>query len=556
MKKLFLCFFMLSSAMAFNLQAQTYTEYKQGANYWGGAYVPPVWTKTYNYNLKDYNIKPPSTPSSTSYSSGSSSSSSGTTYTTKQSKWAAIIDRAANFYDPELAAWKKAVKDAQTKAMVEEYAKNLNTAIFYFNKGGFMLCHNTLRITLPQIFHKTVDKNKNEDEAIQYVDKYRNTIYLYIYLSAVKCGFLNEAASVYNVDLGKGQDYDDPAKLEITKPYPLTGKYYHCLDTTKLATQYNFSKYSVKQRFLADLYLVELFCAMDRKEEANTLFKRVLDFYIPKVEDVRPFLPQIAINRFYTGNVKEAEKLLEYYWNGTESYSARLNILNELIENQSFQKKWSQASYPEGYEFIKKNYLFIDSLVKSRNLKILEYDEKNTYTLFAERGNDVDSYIKLATPVFEGPLEERYTRKGDTSVYRIDYSVFTSRVEFYLVALLKEGDKEGIKNTLQRVYEVSQKAAALIRTDEDRRIKESESSRIRWYLHYSIKADPLRNALWFFDMPNFVKAGGAKYLKEAANPLLKEMSLFTKEEFSTNTSFIESWGVKPKFLKSRKYPDN
>ncbi|TZF84006.1 hypothetical protein FW774_11210 [Pedobacter sp. BS3] len=553
MRKLFLCFLTFSLVIAINLQAQTYTEYKQGANYWGGAYVPPVWTKTYDYNLKAYNIKTPSTPSSTSYSSGSPASSPGTTYV-KKSRWS-FLDQEIDY---EWAARQKAFRNAKAKEMAEEYGRTLNRAIEYFNKGAFIPCYNTLRVTLPKTLDKEVAENNNYDEAIQYIDQYRNTIGLYIFLSGVKYGHLSDAAYYYNTFLSKGRDYDDPAKLESDKPYPLTGKYYHCLDTTKLAIQYNFNKYLAKERFLADLYLVELFCAMGRKEEANTLFKRVLDFYIPKVEDVHPFLPQIAINHFYTGNVKEAEKLLEYYWNGTESYSARLNILNELIINHNFPEKWSRASYPEGYEFIKKNYLFIDSLVKSRNLKIFEYNEKNTYTLFAERGNDVDSYIKFAKPVFEGSLEEQYTRKGDTSVYRIDYSVFNSRVEFYLTALLKKGDIEGIKTTLQRVYDVSQKAAALIRTDEDRRIKESKDSKIgmSWWMYYSIKADPLRNALWFFDMPNFVQAGGAKYLREAAEPLLKEMSAFTEKEFSINTHFIESWGVKPKFMKSRKYPSD
>ncbi|MBL0055572.1 MAG: hypothetical protein IPP31_05145 [Chitinophagaceae bacterium] len=536
------------------LQGQSLSVTKTGPNTWGGPYVPPKWTKSYDIPLKTYNINVQPATSRTSQSSGSRGGYSSGSYE-KKSRWSVTTSNI----DYEGMERARQYRDAKAKETAVEYGKKLNEAIAYFNMGMYRICYNTITRVLRMITSQASKTNNNWDEIYTQISKYDNVRNYYEYLSAVKCGVSNLAVLGYNGGFTPNDYYNyyDPNKPDISKLLPFESRYYFFLDNVNANKRPGFSTYTIRQRFLADLYLVELLANLNKKEDGKRIFSSVLDFYLPRIDSMDAFLPQIAINHFYLGNVEEAGNLLEYYWNDTEDYSERLRILNELVnidDGLLSKNEWSRAKNPEQYAFVKRNYQFLDSIIYGRNLTVNDYNNYVKYRLYVERGDEADLFIQAVEPRMQAPMDSQF--------YSRDYNWYSIRnndVELYLMALLHKGDKEKIRETLARITEVAMKQKNIFLAKVDAGLKRIEDYRhapqVYWKAYYGEKLQPASRALDLFKMKRFAQNGGEKYLREAAKPFLEELSEYTEEEYGFGVGSLEEVGLKPRFLKKRKYPE-
>ena len=545
--------FAVAILLSFQLTAQNITITRTGQNTWGGAYVPPVWTKTYDFTLKKYNITTSPTRSSSTSSSGSGSS--GSVSYVKKSKWSFT----SNSIDYEAIERAKAYRTEKAKLTAIEYGQKLNDAIWYYHQGGHRFAHNMLNGSLRLIVRKDAKEYENWDEVYEQLRKYEDVVNYYRFLAAAKCGLVEDAVMKYNLAMTTDDSYEyfPNQKLPpIDKLYPLTEGSYYFLDKNG-TNRRGFKKYTIRERFLADLILVECLVDQQRRDEAKKVFQQVLDFYLPKIDTVETFLPQIAINHFYLGNVEEANDLFEYYWNSTESYDDRMNILNELVaidKGLFIKNKWNRASDPEQYAFVRKNYFFLDSIISIKKPGVF-FSDWFAYRLFVERGNETDPFIELMEVKLNKPFDSLYYNASGGS-----YNMGNETVEMYLAALLKKGDKEKIRQTLAKLTTLASKIRDQKKLRVEDELKGNEEYRqypdIYWGAYYRTQARPAVEGLYLFRLMQFHKEGGGKYLREAAKPFLDELSDYTEKEWPTSflTVELEQCGLRPDFRKRRNNP--
>ncbi|HLO81743.1 MAG TPA: hypothetical protein VK166_12330 [Chitinophagaceae bacterium] len=528
--------------------AQVYTETKTGANTWGGPYVPPVWTKSYDMTLKTYNINVKPATSQVTPNTGGGSSISGYV---KKSKWN-IGSFSSIDYERDLA--REQYRDTKAREAAVEYGKQLDQAILYFNAGAYLICYNIITRILPLISRKEVKENDNSDELYGHLAKFYKVVQYYEYMSKVKVGVSDNAMLLYNL-MFNPVDKSSYSVAEISKPFPYTSQFYYFLDSASAHPKPDLAQYSVKQRFLADLFFIELLADLNKKSEGRHLLRSIINYYLPKIDSMEAFIPQIALDHFYLGNVEEAESLLEYYWNESESYDARLNILNELVVGDGRVRKnnWSKATHPKEYAFVKKNYQFLDSVVRSRNLQVSVYSDDVKYALMVDRGNELDEYMAILEPTISKPFDSLYY----SARYK-NYSTYNRFVERYLMVLLRKGDKDQIRATLRKVFDVSQKSKILTQAMLDTSNYKEQFNKfpaLYWEVYYREKSQPASNSILFFVMKDFADAGGKKYLMEAAKPYMDELSNYTEKEAGFSVGDLEQCGIMPDYQKKkRNYP--
>jgi len=542
--------FLLLILIASSAEGQTRIE-KTGSNTWGGAYVPPKWVKTYDQTLKTYNINVESYRSASQSPGGTNSPSSG--YTPRKSRWASIGKEV----DYEKLEARRQHKSKQAKEISLEYAKELNNAILYYKAGVYRACYNIITRIMPAILTKSIKANDNAEEVYSNTGGYYYVKNYYEYMSGVKAGATYPAVVLYNLNLTADFDFKnsgDGKRPEVTVPYPFTPQLYYFLNSQAGSNAAGFDRYTIEERFMADLFLVELLVDIDKKNEAKNIFRSVLDFYLPRISHTEPFLRQIAINHFYLGNTEEASDLLEYYWNETASYDDRLQVLNELVVGDGFQQKnkWDRKQYPEGYAFVKQNYLFLDSIATTRQLTIPGLSEAVQYHLYVVRGKEADVYLRRISPRMQIPFDSLY---ANTHGY---FNSYNEDVERYLRVLLILGDQDKIRETLQRLAAIARKQQAYFMQQVDDNIERLDefkhAPQLYWEIWHNRKAEPTERALHLFKLEKFAQEGGKKYLREAARPFLEEAAAYTEKEFTYSASSFEDCGIKPGFLKNRDYP--
>lgn len=588
MKKIF--FFVVMIAIFYEIKSQTYTIFKTGANTWGGTYVPPIWSKTYNFSITPYqspNLKTGNTgTTSSSYSGSPITRLSGYG---KKNKW--------NFNsDPEGddKRWKQ--KEETLKEAIDIHFVLLDSAIILFNEGyyqGSTAILDNLLYGLPKT--KYDFGSFGNDLFIKYSEAIQEFMYIrycYKYFCEVKLHNYGAALETYNMFLSSYQSSSNP--YDKKKMYPLTPEFYFVLDTIDKTTDPGFNNISLQDRYKADLFLVETLAGLGKIAEANKIMEMTLKFYNPLFKNIDNYYAQIAVNFFYLNNADEAAKYLEYFCNINKSNNARMAIIEELLFNHKSTIMWNETNSPACYKIIEDNLLFLDELVRNGEKVDRLYFEKNWNELYVKRSKNLDKFEKKVE------LKEHDLEMISTGAYSRE------RLEAYLIALIKSGKEEVILKIMEKLAEGAEmqrkrqvetseilnketkqsnakhikdlegyylwsienydkelakkkKSYATEQKISQKRWKESIEDAVEkyWINNYKVMADPFAVALAVFRLPGFAEAGGKKYLQKYATPYVEELSKYTEDEVSFNYTWtidLEKCGILPKLKKSRSYP--
>jgi hypothetical protein len=435
-------FLLFALLIGINAHAQSYTIYKSGANTWGGPYVPPVWGKTYDFSTPAYQ-----SPTIKSGSSGSSSSSSystgsgGTSGYVKKSKWDFSSYRSDN-----RDRWSE--KNATLKEALINYFNALIKVIDLFDEGLYTSSLEQNRKLFYTATRTKADFDRYGHLGIyqEYMDStmaYRSLESYYQYLCLVKLHRYTEAAEYYNMTLSSYTPTTYP--YDFKPLYPLTAQYYYVFDNSKKNKSELFKTLGADNHFRGDLFMVETLAGLGKMNEAKKLMEATLDFYSPLFSDMSDFNAQIAINYFYLRQPDLARKHLEYYCHQTQSNNARLAIVNELLFNQQLATKWDQTNCPGCFALIEDNMLFLDELnQKQKKIEHL-YSFHNWNELYLNRSNNITKFIAKAEPT-----DEEFRQLGKGELVRIE------GLDYYLMALIKQGDDTRIHQTMKKVAQVAE----------------------------------------------------------------------------------------------------
>lgn len=578
---LFTCFVLLKT------NAQSYTIYKSGTNTWGGAYVPPVWGKTYDFNTPAY--QPPTIKSGSSGSPSSSTpgtSGGNTSGYVKKNKWASI-GNASDQRD----RWSE--KNATLRQALINYFNALIKVIDLFDEGLYASSleqNNKLFYTATRT-KADFDQYGHLGIYEEYMDStraYQSLEYYYKYLCLVKLHRYTEAVEYYNMTLSRFKPTTYPYDYKPLRP--LTAQYYFVFDNTPIPE--NFEPLSAENHFRGDLFIVETLVGLGKMNEAKKLMEATLNYYTPLFGDLADFNAQIAINYFYLRQPDLARKHLEYYCHQKQSNNARLAIVNELLFSEPMATRWDQANCPGCFTLIEDNMLFLDELNQKQKKIAHLYSFHNWNELYLHRSNNILKFIAKAEPT-----DEEFRQLGTGELVRIE------GLDYYLMALLKQGDDTRIHQVMKKLAQAAetQKQSANIkgememvalykkstadakqwhkdhvegydkeRAKTSRSYKTSYDIRLRdckenitgsvnkyWEYKYRAQALPFARALQVFTLMNFAKAGGVKYLQQYAAPYVNELSKYTQDEASyAYSTHLITCGILPNFKKSRAYPND
>lgn len=533
------CLLALSLMTAATGNSQTYTQYKTGPNTWGGAYVPPVWTKTYNLDIKPYQPVKINGATSPAGNTSGGGSPSGTAVYEKKKRFSFSIDVEDLLAEQE----KQKQIDLKARQAAKTYEDLLNAAIRDFEAGNYVNAKFTLNYSINKMVSGTGEAQEKVYEYTAYLDDIKS---YFEYLCQVKSREYTNALYTYNLILSKRRVSEAYKGYDEKSPYPFGLGMYFFTDTVNKIQQKGFDRFSVDNRFRGDLFFVETLAGLGKLEEANRAMDMIMAFYPKNVSHFEKFTAQIGICCFYLRKADRSRRFIEYYCNTTESYNARIGITAELLFNKSMKDEWNAANFPDGFRMIEENMTFIDSINKVKNGTAFFFTPQGWFELYVRRSSDDRKYLEKAEPGLDSCMAG--LRKYSNS-YELDY---------YLAALMKFGLKDKIEQTLSRVAAIAEerKAEAEAGLETDLKNIPYDVPAVYWQEYYRRKSHPAAYALMNFRFVRFADAGGTRYLARYAKPYVKALEMYSKEEVSSPfDNEYQRCGILPKYLKSRKYPD-
>jgi len=561
MKNIF-CNFLLLCICNY-LFAQT-TLTKQGQNYWGGAYVPPTWSKTY----KDYS----SSSSSKSSSYSSSNYKSNFTVGKSSSFGNATSDKVhldlARYHYNNDAAQANAIEKARLERIRAEKASK-NAKLFFekldeakdliLNQKQYYDGQRILVNDMQEIYQNTKNDYSGFDASNEYlelINEYQDERDYYIYLSQVKVGAYLPSLSYYNYYFA---NKDKSTTQKLDELMPLTSENYYFMNEGNFIISNEFLKLgklklSVEERLKVDLYLVQIFLGLDKKEDAKKALSHIIKFYEPLVPDLSYVADELAFIYFKLDDMDLVQKNIEYYCEYRNTNFYRYWIITSLLDDES----WDSKKYPEAIPFFERNLNYMESMKKysdSSTVSILF--GRYWYILYTKKSDNLKTYIEKRKEYYaiveKDPAFIAYDDEYMVALLRIKDETEINRILLKRKALGENYSKNKIASYQKKLDSyIAEHKGFSVPKDKDYMKSVLEGY---WKRYYQIQALPAIDALNYFDdvyLREFYNSGGCKYVTNLFANEIEYLKQFTSDELGSYAERCKCIPVSRK--KSRSYP--
>ncbi|MBN8836307.1 MAG: hypothetical protein J0I09_03555 [Sphingobacteriia bacterium] len=541
MENIFKTFLLAAISFAgITASSQSYTMYKTGPNTWGGPYVAPVWSKTYNL---EFNRLPSASNNSTASSVSSNASSAAVSYS---SSTADYTKKSRFHYEVDINKILQSQREIETETntAVASYKQYLNNAVISFETGNIVEASQFLE-RAGSVYPQSSSAGIN---MLKQTWMLWRTQYYYEFLCDVKQHQYKPALMKYNLWQLRDNQLQRP-NPEMVQSFGTENYFFY--DIQNGINQKDFDNYTLENRFRADLYFVELLANIGKLADAKLAMEKVMQFYTPLINSIDKFAAQIAISYFYTGNIERSQQYLEYYCNSAQSYTARYAIIEELLKSTDGQWQWNYDNSPEGYAMVEANIHFLNDVYRKQHHDSALFNMNTLFELYVNRSPNARKFIEEIKP----SLANEY------QILKKDPRITNRNIVQYFLALKKLGDEAALKKAVDELSLVARDIYDTQKAALDGKITWIKSiangnPKSYWESYFYYHAAPAASALRVFIMPDFCRAGGISYIKEQATPYAKELAEYTANEAGYNWLHpLETCGILPKFRKTRKYAD-